>query len=50
MSELKQIEEWYDIVENFTKDSQDYFSIDVMTRYIYSYYRSLVLCQDSGHI
>lgn len=40
MSELKQIEEWYDIAENFTKDSQDYFSIDVMVRYIYSYYRS----------
>ena len=39
MSELKEIEEWYDIAEQLTKDSQDYFNTDVMVRYIYSYYK-----------
>ncbi len=38
MSELKEIEEWYDVAEQLTKDSQDYFNTDVMVRYIYSYY------------
>lgn len=39
MSELKEIEEWYDVAEQLTKDSQDYFNTDVMVRYIYSYYK-----------
>lgn len=39
MSELKEIEEWYDIAEQLTKDSQDYFNADAMIRYIYSYYK-----------
>lgn len=39
MNELKEIEEWYDIAEQLTKDSQDYFNTDVMVRYIYSYYK-----------
>ena len=38
MNELKEIEEWYDVAEQLTKDSQDYFNTDVMVRYIYSYY------------
>ena len=39
MNELKEIEEWYDVAEQLTKDSQDYFNTDVMVRYIYSYYK-----------
>lgn len=39
MSELKEIEEWYDVAKYLTKDSQNYFSTDVMVRYIYSYYK-----------
>lgn len=40
MNELKKIQEWYDIVKYFTKDSQDFFNTDVMVRYIRFYYKS----------
>lgn len=39
MSELKQIEEWYDVAKYLTQDSQDYFNTNVIARYIYSYYK-----------
>lgn len=39
MSEQKQIEEWYEIIKYFTKDSEEFFDTDAMIKYIYSYYK-----------
>lgn len=39
MSEQKQIEEWYEIIKYFTKDSEEFFDTNAMIKYIYSYYK-----------